>query len=476
MLLALLLAYAALQVALGLWLARSVRGGAAFFVADRQLGPGLLFATLLAANVGAGSTVGATGLGYAHGLAAWWWVGAAAIGSAVQAAWVGPAMRRDSAAHDLRTAGDWLRWRYGAATRGVVAVLLWIGSLAILAGQLIAMATVLEAITGLARPAAAALGGGVVMAYFASGGLRGAAGVNVVQVTVKVIGFGVALPLVLAAAGGWRPVLDGATAAGLGDPWRHGATGWPLVFVLAPAFVVSPGLLQKVFGGRDDAAVRRGVGANAIALLCFAPMPALFGLAARALHPGLANPELALPTLLAQDLSPAVGALGLAALFSAELSAADAVLFMLSTSLARDLWQGTLRPAASDASVLRAARGSAVGAALAGIAIAVAQPSVATALTVFYSLMSAGLFVPVVGGLAWRRAGAAAGTGAAVAGALGLLAARAWAPAGGWPAWCPPSLVGIGCSAFVFLVVGLIGTEMASRESHKEHTDSPNTM
>lgn len=467
MLVALLLAYAALQVALGLWLARSVRGGAAFFVADRQLGAGLLFATLLAANVGAGSTVGATGLGYTHGLAAWWWVGAAAIGSAVQALWVGPAMRRDSAAHDLRTAGDWLRWRYGVATRGVVAVLLWVGSLAILAGQLIAMATVLEAVAGIPRPASAALGGCVVMAYFASGGLRGAAGVNVVQVTVKVVGFGIALPLVLAAAGGWRPVLAGAAAAGLDDPWRHGAAGWPLVFVLAPAFVVSPGLLQKVFGARNDAAVRRGVGANALALLCFAPMPALFGLAAHALHPGLANPELALPTLLAKDLSPAVGALGLAALFSAELSAADAVLFMLSTSLARDLWQGTLRPDASDASVLRAARVAAVGAALAGVAIAISQPSVAAALTVFYSLMSAGLFVPVVGGLAWRRAGPAAGTAAAVAGALGLVVARTWAPAGGWPAWFPPSLAGIVLSGVVFATLGLFGTDLKPKESGK---------
>lgn len=458
MLLAALLGYAALQVALGVWLARAVRDTSGFFVAGRSLGPGLLFATLLAANVGAGSTVGATGLGYAHGLAAWWWVGAAAIGSAVQAWWVGPALRAQSAAHDLTTMGDWLAWRYDARVRTAVALLLWVGSLAILAGQLIAMAWVLEAITGLPKAWGATLGGGVVMAYFASGGLRGAVGVNVVQVTVKVVGFGVALPLVLAAAGGLAGLRDGATAAGLWDAWRHETVGWPLVFVLAPAFVVSPGLVQKVFGARDDAAARTGVGLNAAALLLFAPMPALFGLAARTLHPGLGNAELALPTLLAQDLPTAVGALGLAALFSAELSAADAVLFMLSTSLARDLWQRVLRPQATDAQVLRAVRVVAVGAAMAGVLIAIAAPSVVGALSVFYSLMSAGLFVPVLGGLAWRRAGAAAGLAAVVAGAGGMLVTRYGVAPEALPSWCPPSLVGILVSGLAYVLVGLAGT------------------
>ena len=69
--LALLIAYAAAQVALGLWIGRRVRGAGDFFVAGRALGPGLLATTLLAANIGAGSTVGAAGLGYRDGLAAW---------------------------------------------------------------------------------------------------------------------------------------------------------------------------------------------------------------------------------------------------------------------------------------------------------------------------------------------------------------------------------------------------------------------
>jgi len=79
--LALLVVYSAAQIALGLWIGRRVRTATDFFVAGRRLGPGLIFSTMLAANIGGGSTVGATGLGYRDGLAAVWWVGSAAVGS-----------------------------------------------------------------------------------------------------------------------------------------------------------------------------------------------------------------------------------------------------------------------------------------------------------------------------------------------------------------------------------------------------------
>jgi len=72
--LGLLLGYSALLVGLGLWIGRRVRGASDFFVAGRQLGPGLIFSTMLAANIGAGSTVNATALCLSSGVASCWWV------------------------------------------------------------------------------------------------------------------------------------------------------------------------------------------------------------------------------------------------------------------------------------------------------------------------------------------------------------------------------------------------------------------
>ncbi|MDQ3069734.1 MAG: hypothetical protein M3R55_08400 [Acidobacteriota bacterium] len=136
------------QVALGLWIARRVRTTSDFFVAGRSLSAGAIFSTFLAANIGAGSTVNATALGYANGLAAWWWNGAAGLGTLVLAFWVGPRLWRVAREHNLYTVGDYLALRYSSGVRGVSTLFIWIGSFWILAAQLIGCAIVLEIVLG----------------------------------------------------------------------------------------------------------------------------------------------------------------------------------------------------------------------------------------------------------------------------------------------------------------------------------------
>ena len=154
-----LASYSLALMALGLRIGRHLRGASDFFVASRGLGPGLIFSTMLAANIGAGSTVGATSTAYLTGLAAWWWVGSAAVGCFVLAMWVGPAMRRIAAARNLRTVGDYLEFRYSPRVRGTIACLLWIGSLFILASQLIGLGWILEVVAGVPKPVGCAIGG-----------------------------------------------------------------------------------------------------------------------------------------------------------------------------------------------------------------------------------------------------------------------------------------------------------------------------
>jgi len=421
--LGLLLAYGVLQVGVGLWVGRRVSTTADFFVARRSLGPGLLFATLLAANIGAGSTVGAAGLGYRDGLAAWWWVGSAAIGSLFLAFTVGPRMRRVAAERGLQTVGDFLEDRYGRMVRGALALLLWMGTLAILAGQLIALAWVLNVVAGIPKWAGCLLGGLVATAYFTAGGLLTSVFVNALQLVVMFAGFAIGLPLAIARAGGLSALVAATSSPpDFWNPWQGGPSGVVYLALLGPAFVVSPGLLQKIYGAKDDRAVRLGVGGNALVLLALAFVPPLFGIAARALHPGLAQPELALPSVLMHDLPPWLGGLGLAAVVSAEISTADAILFMLSTSLSRDLYRRFLRPEATDAQVLRVARGAALLGGAAGVLIAILTPTVIGALSLFYSVLSVCLFVPIVAGLYLRRVSAPEIWTAIAAGGVALLA------------------------------------------------------
>ena len=416
--LAAILLYSIALAILGLIFGRRVRGAADFFVASRGLSGGLLFSTFLAANLGAGATVGVAQLGYQHGLAAWWWVGSAGIGSLLLAWFVGPRLWAVASEHGLYTVGDYLELRYSRAVRLLLASFLWLGSLAILAGQLIAMGYILEVAAGLPRAWGCALGGVIVTLYFTAGGLWGTARINLIQILVKAAGFLLAVPWVLLDVGDFRSAVPNPDAylSLFGDP--EASLGWALILV--PSFLVSPGLLQKLFGARDAQTVRRAVGAQGFVLLGYSFLPVLLGIAARTLYPDLADPGLALPQLLSQALPAWLGGLLLAAIFSAEISSADAVLFMISTSVARDLGQTLLK--LPDEALLRWTRVAAVLAGAAGVALAIWLDSIIAALTLFYSLLTVTLFVPLIGGLYSSRPNATAALASMLAGAAGALA------------------------------------------------------
>jgi SSS family solute:Na+ symporter len=125
---------------------------------------------------------------------------------------------------------------------------------------------------------------------------------------------------------------------------------------------------------------------------------------------------------------------------------------MLSTSLSKDLYKRYVAPDATDAQVLRVARGAAVVGGVAGVLLAVVIPTVIDSLTVFYSLLSVSLFVPIVAGLHARRGGAPEALAAIGVGIATLFAVRL----GGLneaSRLLDPTLLGIVASAVTFAVV-----------------------
>lgn len=452
--LAALVGYSFALLAFGWWISKRVRGSGSFFVADRRLGAGLVFSTFLAANIGAGSIIGASGLGYTTGVSAWWFVGSAGIGQIFFALWIGPRIWRVAKERDLYTAGDYLEERYGSAVRAVIASILWLGTLTILSAQLIAMSEILEWVLGVPRWVGAVVGGVVMTVYFTKGGLLTSAWVNMVQLVVLLVGFAIAVPMALSIAGGWDAVLAAApTDPSYTDPFAAG--GLVFFVLIMPAFVVSPGLIQKGFGAVDERALRLGVGLQAVILLLFAFVPMTMGMLAHVYAPGLENAEFAVPTVLTLGLPVVLGAVGLAAVFSAEMSSADAVLFMLSTSLSKDIYKRYIAPEATDEDVLRVARLAAVAGGALGVGLTIVIPTVIDSITIFYAVLSVSLFVPVVAGLYSRRPGVPEALAAIGVGVTALFAARMGGTAS-LARWLDPTAIGIAASAVAFGVVFLV--------------------
>jgi SSS family solute:Na+ symporter len=228
-------------------------------------------------------------------------------------------------------------------------------------------------------------------------------------------------------------------------------SGWTWLVLLGPAFIVSPGLIQKAYGGASAPAVRTGVALNAVTLLAFAFVPVLFGMIGRAAVPGITDQNAVLPMVLTQLLPAWLGALALAAVFSTEVDTSDAILFMLSTSASKDLYKRFMNPGASDRQLLRVGRMTAVIGGTLGVLLSVVLDTIIGALVIFYSLLVVTLFVPVLGGLYTRRAGAREALAAIAAGVATLLVVR-FGVADRGP-WLDPTLAGLIAAALAFTTV-----------------------
>lgn len=451
----LLIVYSIGIIAFGLWTARFIRHSSDFFVAGRSMGPGLILASMLAANIGAGSTVGVAGVAYRDGISAWWWVGSAGIGSLIFAYFVAPRLWRLASDHNFYTTGDYLEHRYGLTVRAVTAFLTCVGSLALLAGQLIAGAAILNVITGAPRWLGALIGAAVMTIYFTAGGLLGSAWVNTVQLFIMLAGFCLALPYLVAGAGGTQALLQPPPEF-FGDFFYSAGpgSGWMFFFLFVPSFIVSPGLIQKAYGARSASALSTGIALNAVVLMLFAFIPTLLGMTAARTMPGITDANAVLPTILLHGLPIWLGALALSAVFSTEVDTCDAVLFMLSTTMSKDIYHRAINPGATDAQLLRVARGSAVLGGAVGVVLSIYLATVVSALTIFYSIIVVTFFVPILGGLFTRWAGAPEALASIAAGLTALFSVRFFVTPSN--PWVDPALSGLLAGAAAFFLVGFV--------------------
>jgi len=153
-------------------------------------------------------------------------------------------------------------------------------------------------------------------------------------------------------------------------------------------------------------------------MLFFAVIPVILGMAAFAINPDLAQPDLALPYVMKECMPFWASAFALAAIFSAEISAADAVLYMITTSFTKDIYKSFINPGISDERLLKSTRIITVITGIIGVGMAMILPNVISALSIFYALMSVSLTGPLLFGLFSKRTSTTSAFIAAIGGII----------------------------------------------------------
>jgi SSS family solute:Na+ symporter len=155
---------------------------------------------------------------------------------------------------------------------------------------------------------------------------------------------------------------------------------------------------------------------NAIVQFGFAFIPAVIGMCAYAMYPHLAAQDSALPTAMMKMMPTGISAIALAAVFAAEISTADTVLYMLNGSFTNDIYKTIVNPNLSEEGVLKMSRVVTFISGVVGVILALYLTSIITALTIFYTLMSVSLTAPLLFGIFSTRPTAASASVSAIAG------------------------------------------------------------
>lgn len=413
---AIVLLYLAAMIAFGFWGRMRAKNQEDYLVAGRRLGPVLFTGTMAAVVLGGASTVGGVGLGYEYGLSGMWLVFCIGLGIVLLSLLFAPKIQR----LEIYTVSQMLGLRYGSGSRLVSGVIMTAYGLMISTTSTVAYGTIFHALLGIDRVPAILLGGSVVIIYSMLGGMWSITLTDFVQFIIQTIGiFLILLPLVITEAGGFGTIADELGPSAF-DPVAIGPESILTYFLIYTlGLLIGQDIWQRVFTARAPGVARWGGLSAGIYCLFYAVAGALVGTAAQVIVPGIEVSDDVFVAVVDSSMTPVLAGLVLAAALSAVMSTSSGALLAASTVFRQDV----VEPVLADRGVPRSRLGSALaqnlvketgdevrdsrlyllGLGILSVILACLMPSVVEALTVAYNLLVCGLFVPILGGLVWKR-------------------------------------------------------------------------
>ncbi len=422
----LVVAYLAVCVIVGILASRRVLGSAdEYWVAGRRVGAWVNALAILAALASGGSLVGVVGLAYRDGIPATLALFAGAVlGFPLATILVAAPLRRLG----RFTITDFLVFRYPhPVVRGLVPSLIVVSLTVYMVSQMKAAGITAEALLGMDYRTAITWATVVFVLYVSFGGMVAVTVTDVLQGALLFLLMGATAVVLAVTAGSPFAALGEATAAtpAFGQLPAGSSAYLGYFLIWATAIPVIPHIVMRVATAKDAASARlslnlatAGYGVMILAaILIIAPVGVLE-------FPGLADPDEVFLRVVGEHFPPLLRGLAVAAVLAAVMSTTDAFLLAVSSAVTHDLLGGVLgRRSPRTQAIVRLVTTWIVGAA--ALVWAWSPPEL---LTRFYTagvgLLSAGLFVPVVLGLWWRRANRAGGVWALVVGSgayVGLL-------------------------------------------------------
>ena len=426
---AILALYFSFVLGIGWKLRKSVTSSGSFLTAGHHVPVWITSLAFLAANLGAQEVVGMMASGAKYGImtAHFYWVGAAPA-----MIFAGVFMMPFYYGSKARSVPEYLKLRFDEKTRALNAITFAVMTIFSSGISMYALGRMFQLVLGWSFDASVILSALIVLAYTLLGGLTSAIYNEVLQFFLIVLGFSPLSILVIIRAGGWHGI-QSRLPDSMTHAWKYmgNASQNPMGvetfgMVAGLGFVLSFG-----YWCTDFLVIQRALAANSMSAARRTPLVAAFpkmlmpfivilpGIAALALTKtmgsGYSLPvkgnsydyDQTLTTLMAQFYPSGMLGVGLTALMASFMSGMAGNVTAFNTVFTYDIYQGYIRPGASDRHYLTVGRITTV----AGVALSIGAAYLAVQfnnlndlLQLVFSFVNPPLFATFLLGMFWKRA------------------------------------------------------------------------
>lgn len=436
-----------------------------FFLAGRKLGAFPVALALAASWVGAASTLGSIDAFHNEGLSGAWRLIIPSIGSFF---FITLFMAKPVSRQPYLSQPEAVEAAYGKAGRLLLACVILVATTVLIGSQLVAAGKVCQAVFGMDVTTATLLSATAVVSYAIWGGYFTVVVTDMAQISFVLTGFFI---LFLFTAWQTLSVPHGLPNLILHQPphfweWNyHWEKQILLVITFILAWSIAPEMWQRMSSTRNpDLAFRAGWQAGLLITLLFC---IIMGIGLFSSH--LTNQHSAVLVTLALNMPfPLLGSFVLLGFVAAVTSTMDSSLNVGSLTLTRDIYQGFLRPQASDQECLLVGRITTLLMILPAVAIALYFQDIIQILWVSADIYASCMFFPIMGILYSKRPARLSGILGILFGAmiviLNTCIQNKIVPTPlYWPEASNSTLLGIGFSGLGYALGALLAKRQGSR-------------
>ena len=470
MMLTIIIIYMLAMLFIGYWCNKHyIKGMTDFLLAGRRLGVVLCSFTLAATHFGGGCVFTGGEYGFNAGISGIWYATSCGIGLLLLGFLTAYKFRSLS----MYTVPDYLEQRYGKKSIRAISALISTIALTGLVGACTLAAKTAFTTLGVDGDIGFYVSAAIFIAYTATGGLWAASLTDFFQLTIAALGVTAGAILVLASTGGWSGLNGLLLQQGVEQTTYFSITGLgpqTIIWILLPTVMytlIGQDFYQRLFAAKDAKTARNSAIIAGIILVIMSIPPVIMGMGAKALA-GVEVGTESIPWVIQNLMHPVIGGIVLAAILAAIMSSADSLLTAATSHVVKDFWIELFHMDAieDEKKLLRISRIATVIAGIVAIFIAMIAPSLITVIIWSYTLYTAAVFVPVLGGVLWKRA---TGAGALAALIGGILITVIGIGTGMKIFGFPVEIYGALVSLVIFIIVSLCTKQKVISEDASSH-------